>query len=443
MKEDPLPSLKKPGKSEKIQVFFKGFFWGRFKFAKNILSKLFLFLKNLFLIILRFPQKFWKFIRKINLRSLQNNSNRITDQFFTFKYFQHFGILVVFVLVLISNVLAENTDQLGNIETSFTSEASAKSLNDADLVEIVKTVDKYTLVNEDPEILPKNLDKDRKIVFDQKGFIVKPVLAMTAAENSGAPVQNSAAEPTSRNENLAYTVQNGDTLGGISETYDLKITTLKFANNLSDIDTILPGQKLTIPFTDGMIHTVKAGETLSGVVKIYQGDFAKTLTENNLDANGTIYIGQKVLIVDGKYIPPKPAPSLSNKRFASTRSEDYNGPKGNFRFPTSGGTYYNGYHWWAIDIPRSIGTAVYASDGGRVVTAGWNSGGYGRYIVINHGNSYSTLYAHLSSIGVNAGDYVNQGQFIGGIGSTGRSTGPHLHFEIILNGRKLNPIKFF
>ncbi len=409
-----------------------------FKFAIKSLSKLFLNLETVKFKILDLPQNIKTFVKTINIQSLQRNTNQIYKFFFSWKYFQHLGIILVFVLVLINYASAGDTQSLGKIELSFESQANAKFLTDTDLVEIVKVLDKYTNIVENPEVLPKTLDQDRKIILDKQGFIIKPVLAMDSIHS----LESSQSTPSnSRKENLEYIVKEGESLGIIAQKYNLKLNTLKFANNLSDIDVILPGQKLFIPFADGMMHTVKAGETLLGIVKHYQGNFQKTLAANNLDQEGTIYINQKILIVDGKYIPPQPAPfKSSKKRYASSK---YAGPRGNFRFPTTSGTYYNGYHWWAIDIPRPIGTPVYASDGGRVITAGWNNGGYGRYIIINHGNGFKTLYAHLSSIGVGVGQYVNQGQRIGGIGNTGRSTGPHLHFEIILNGRKLNPIRFF
>lgn len=438
MKDDPLPKHSGLGIVNTIKRIIKSFFGVIFKFAIKSISKLFLYLDTLKIQILGLPEELKYSIKSINIRSLQSNTNQICNQILSLKYFKHLGIFLVFLLMLINNVFAGDTNKLGDIEFSFESQASAKFLTNTDLVNIVKTFDKYTLINEKPESLPENLSKNRKIVIDQEGFIVRPILAMNTVEI----LQESTTTETKQRENIKYTVQVGDSLGGIADQYNLKVSTLKYANNLSDIDVILPGQTLLIPFADGMIHAVKAGETLLGIVKRYRGDFQKTLSQNNLNQDGTIFIGQKIVVVGGEYIPPKPQsrPSRSSNRYASG---NYSGPKGNFRFPTTGGTYYNGYHWWAIDIPRSTGTPVYASDGGRVVTAGWNSGGYGRYIVISHGNGYTTLYAHLSSIGVGVGQYVNQGQYMGGIGSTGRSTGSHLHFEIILNGRKLNPIRFF
>jgi len=118
---------------------------------------------------------------------------------------------------------------------------------------------------------------------------------------------------------------------------------------------------------------------------------------------------------------------------------------GSFRFPTviGRGGYYNGWHLWAIDIPNRIGTPIFAADSGRVVVSqyGWN-GGYGNMIEINHGNGYQTLYSHMSTLLIRGG-YVTRGQVIGFMGNTGRSTGPHLHFEIIRNGVQQNPMNYF
>ena len=101
------------------------------------------------------------------------------------------------------------------------------------------------------------------------------------------------------------------------------------------------------------------------------------------------------------------------------------------------GTNHNG-----MDIAANSGTAVYAADGGRVVLAEWY-GGYGNCIMIEHGNGYKTLYGHLSYIGVKDGQYVNQGDTIGQVGSTGNSTGPHLHFEVYSNGSRIDPEQFY
>ena len=120
---------------------------------------------------------------------------------------------------------------------------------------------------------------------------------------------------------------------------------------------------------------------------------------------------------------------------------------GVFIWPT-GARYLSGYDYNpsanhpAIDIAGDIGNPVWASDNGVVVYSGWSNYGYGNLVVIDHGNGWQTLYAHLNSISVVCGQGVNQGQTIGGLGTTGKSTGPHLHYEMIYNGTKVNPWNF-
>ena len=111
---------------------------------------------------------------------------------------------------------------------------------------------------------------------------------------------------------------------------------------------------------------------------------------------------------------------------------------GNRVHPVLGGTRFHS----GIDIPAPSGTQVLAANGGTVVSAGWN-GGYGNAVVIDHGGGYASLYAHLTSFSVSVGQTVMRGDQIGRVGSTGMSTGPHLHFEILRNGRHIDPMQFF
>lgn len=130
--------------------------------------------------------------------------------------------------------------------------------------------------------------------------------------------------------------------------------------------------------------------------------------------------------------------------------------KGRFMWPTPSCTiitspYYMRVHpvtgklkqHTGIDIGASHGAAIVAADSGTVIVAGYNAGGYGNYVVVSHGDGYSTLYAHCSSLNVSKGQYVSKGQTIAKVGSTGMSTGPHLHFEILVNGQHTNPSAYF
>ena len=243
---------------------------------------------------------------------------------------------------------------------------------------------------------------------------------------------------------ITHTVQSGDTLYGIAQKYKLGAETIMFANGLeNNPDLLRLGQQLTILPVDGIFHTVKQGDTLDKIAKAYKANVAAIVSYplNKLSArNPTIAAGQRLIVPGGR------------KDLPVRRAEIYRGPvpanarrgSGRFVWPTGGYVtqYFQRYHP-ALDIARSIGTPVKAADTGYVVVAGWSNEGYGNYIVIDHGNGYQTLYAHLSKIFVRVGDTVGKGAVIGNMGSSGRSTGPHLHFEIRRNGVQVNPLKGF
>lgn len=247
-----------------------------------------------------------------------------------------------------------------------------------------------------------------------------------------------------RIEIITHTVVAGDTLYGIAQKYKLSAETIMFANpGLEKTPDLLRlGQQLTVLPLDGIYHTVVKGDTLDKIAKLYKVQSAAIVNYplNQLNAREpTIAVGQKLIVPGGKKEIPLP------------RAQVYSGPvpagaqkgSGRFVWPTSGYVTqgYKRLHP-ALDIARSTGTPVKASDSGYVVVAGWSNTGYGNYIVINHGNGFQTLYAHLDRIFVKVGDVVGQGAVIGNMGTTGRSTGPHLHFEIHKNGVKMNPLSY-
>lgn len=256
-------------------------------------------------------------------------------------------------------------------------------------------------------------------------------------ENSLATVFS--AKPRSGIEN--YTVVAGDTLASIADKFDISVETIKWANNLKT-DTIKPGQILKIPPVTGVVHKVSSGETIYSIAKKY-----KTSAQNiinfpfneftDLDTFG-LTAGQILYVPDGVIEEEKP---VISKYFAQVQQ----GVRGssNFIWPTSGIiTQYPVWYHMAVDIANNSSPSILASDGGTVIFAGCYSYGYGCHIIIDHGNGYQTLYAHLSQLYVSTGQVVDQGQQIGVMGSTGRSTGPHLHFEIRSGGTLLNPLSF-
>lgn len=247
--------------------------------------------------------------------------------------------------------------------------------------------------------------------------------------------------PKPKSEIFEYIVESGDTVSSIAEKFQISINTILWANDLSGLSIIRPGDKLTIPPTNGVIHKVKKGDTISAIAKNYNVEQDAVLNYNQLISNEQLSIGQ-VLIVPGGEIQQsyQRTPSGFTSVFKPPSSQK---KTGGFIWPTVSRSITQYYHWrhHAIDIGGKISSPIYASMSGTVTHADWGNG-YGYYVIMDHSGGKKTLYAHLSKIYVQNGDQVVQGAVIGAVGSTGWSTGPHLHFEIIINGTKVNPLSY-
>lgn len=230
-------------------------------------------------------------------------------------------------------------------------------------------------------------------------------------------------KPRDKVEN--YTVHGGETLDSIAKKFDISIDTIKWANNLKT-DLIKPSQVLKIPPVTGIVHKVASGETIYTIAKKYHTNAQNILnfpfnSFEDLDTFSLI-AGQTLYVPNGTIELEKPA-----YQFIASIQAGVSGSS-NFIWPTSGGiTQYPVWYHMAVDIANGSAPAVLAADSGTVVYAGCSTYGYGCNIIINHDNGYQTLYAHLSSYAVESGDSVAQGAAIGVMGSTGMSTGTHLH----------------
>lgn len=251
-----------------------------------------------------------------------------------------------------------------------------------------------------------------------------------------------------RKEIITYLVQGGDTIGGIAEAFGLQLTTILWENNLSFRSYIRPGDQLRILPVDGISHEVKRGDTVAKIAKTYAGDDTRIIVFNRLADAGDIAVGQKLVIPGGK----KPAP-VYRAPPARSRLADIAAPLPSifvpagqlYVWPTTVKriTQYFGWRHTGLDIAGPIGTPIIAARAGRVVSSkcGWN-GGYGCHVILDHGDGVRTMYAHDSRNYVDVGETVAQGQTIAAMGSTGRSTGNHIHFEIRVNGVRVNPLKY-
>lgn len=242
---------------------------------------------------------------------------------------------------------------------------------------------------------------------------------------------------------LTYKVETGDTLLDIAERFGLKGTSLLYANDklMDNPDFLWLGQELIILPVDGAYHTVAAGETVDSIGAKYKVDPSSIsgFVGNNLQPPYTLKAGMKLIIPDGtKPYVPKVVVAYQGPVPAGARKGT-----GGFAWPMSGvitQRYWEGHQ--AVDIGAPMGTPVVAADSGFVAVIQSSNTGYGRMVVIDHGNGFSTLYAHLNAYIVDPGQSVAKGEVIAYCGRTGNSTGPHLHFELVLGGVRRNPLGF-
>ena len=272
-----------------------------------------------------------------------------------------------------------------------------------------------------------------------------------------------------RTEPVTYVVRRGDTLSSIAEKFGLKVETIFWSNVETlerDPHTLRPGIELIIPPQDGILYEWEEGDTLQKVAEKFdvEPEAIVDYPTNNLDPSllldeeaskdiepGTLLFipGAKLDSIDWRM------PRFIRERlaYAPLKGPGECGPIGygpigtyTFIWPTTTKiitTYYSLAHP-ALDIAGAMGLPIYAVDHGVVVYAGWHYGGYGYVVVVDHGNGWQSLYAHMSQILVGCGQEVFQGQIIGSMGSTGRSTGPHVHFELMSQvwNQKVDPLQF-
>ena len=262
-----------------------------------------------------------------------------------------------------------------------------------------------------------------------------------------SPVVQTTIPDRLRREVITYIVQKGDNLLKIAAKFDLEQDTLMWANAALERnpDLLRPGQELVILPIDGVYHTVAKGDTLSKIAKKYEAnvDDIVQCEYNKLDPeNPEIAVGDKLIIPGGI----KPYISRFVSAYSGPVPQDAKRGTGVFEWPANGVlTDRFGFRTWSgrwhggLDISGYRGADIVASDSGFVTFAGWSKTGYGNLVIIDHRNGFETRYAHLSTILVSAGQSVGKGQLIALMGSTGRSTGPHLHFEIREKGVRKNP----
>ncbi len=388
----------------------------------------------------------------------------------TNKYLFHIAVVAavmatIFVNIQSKQALAQDVGQRSMLYTLMTNGES--EIIQEDLVakdakpnekRLAGTIEAIPHIDFDYENSP-DVATDQALSTTMPGTIV---LRPTGPEQSGsAPRPNRTGIET-------YVVKEGDTLGSIARDNSVDVGTILWANNLTERQYIRPGDSLRILPVSGVTATVRKGDTLAAIADRYNGTVDEIIKINQLNSE-IVAVGKELIIPGGE--PPvivqnrtiavarrssgtlQENGSLSqNQQIVSTNptpkpgdaTESPDKPKTKLLWPTSGHviTQYYGWRHTGLDIDGDYTSPLYAAADGVVEIAGWNSGGYGLMILIDHPNGMKTRYGHSSKLFVKAGDVVKRGQVIAMMGSTGRSTGSHLHFEVYANGKRTNPLVY-
>jgi len=270
------------------------------------------------------------------------------------------------------------------------------------------------------------------IITEDSLALVKPDLVSTEAAK------------ITRTSLKKYEVKEGDSVGKIATNFNLSVDTILWANNLSVTSYLKLGQTLIIPPTTGILHTIKKGDTLKSIAQKYGATDATIKEFNKIDNDSLLVIGETLMVPGGRIIYTAKPRVYTAPGSATT----YTAPvavSGKMLWPIGCRhitQYFRGWRHTGVDIACAYSSPIYAAADGVVSRIQYLNYGYGYNVIIDHGNGKKTLYAHNSRIEVVVGQVVSQGEIIAREGSTGRSTGPHLHFEVIINGSKVNALNY-
>lgn len=269
--------------------------------------------------------------------------------------------------------------------------------------------------------------------------------ALLAFSGPSGTIAN-VASSTPSDRISVYVVRPGDTLSVIGKMFGVSVNTIIWANDLKGPNDVHPGDTLVILPVSGIERTVVKGDTLQSLAKKYGSDVNEIAQFNGLEVGAPLAVGSTLVIPGGEITAPAPAPrkpGVSAPVSIPPATGGGSAQPGYYSNPVPGGRITQGIHGKnGVDIALAPGAPIRAAADGTIIVArgggGWN-GGYGNYVVITHGNGSQTLYSHLRSVITGPGQTVTSGQVIGYMGATGKSTGPHLHFEV---RGAANPFRF-
>lgn len=282
----------------------------------------------------------------------------------------------------------------------------------------------FKLSKIDPELI-----SDAMLIYDLDEYIDYQEYADFEISGSGEFVLESLKVS-------AYRVKEGESLGSIARHFGLSLGTIISYNSINDVRKVRAGSEINVPSKDGILYTVRRGDSIEKLASNYDSDFNLICDYNNISSD-VIRVGQQ-LFLPGAQIDDYDLNKALGRLFEQPvpgRLTSLFGPRYD---PFTGKKRIH----YGIDIANRINTPVKTSMSGTVIYIDHRPKGYGKYVVVKHRDGYQTLYAHLNSISVKKGDWLKQGQVVGLMGSTGRSTGVHLHFSIFRNNVALNPLNY-
>ena len=386
-------------------------------------------------------------------------------RYFLNKKLAHFILVFISALVIFVNVTAQSEAYNMEGETDKTILADLikgefDEFSDDDQL-IIETFDKESVISDLQQSYLENLSafkpqprvtygEDTEDDDEQDLQTIQGGSSIVRQDQVGTKISKRPREGA-----VDYVVEPGDTISTIAEKFEISVSTILWENNLGAYSIIRPGDKLSILQMNGVMHTVGKGEGLTFIANKYKIDEAKIIEANKLSQDPTLAIGQKLIIPDGRKIQeeykPKTYSGFSGLSvLKNIIKSDERAPKGSspvtgnkMNWPTVGRRITQYYSWrhTGLDVANKVGTPLFAADSGVVEYAGWGRG-YGNQIVIDHGGGKKTRYAHCSKFYVTKGEKVAKGETVAAMGSTGWSTGSHIHFEMIINGRKYNPLNY-
>ncbi len=286
----------------------------------------------------------------------------------------------------------------------------------------------------------KNKKNDDKPTVDSNAniVIVSDNALLPTVSRPGASTDATGGADSSSDQVSVYVVRKGDTVSEVADMFDVSVSTILAANDLKKGEKLVEGDTLLILPISGLKHTVTKGQTLKGIANLYKVDVSDITLYNDINPDSGLAVGDELIIPGGEMDEESDKP-VKNLNASIAKDKQYyethptKSVAGYFVDPVPAGRKTQGLHdHGAIDIGAPTGTPIYASASGTVLAAkGGYNGGYGNMVIIKHPNGVQTLYGHMSKLGTTTGASVHQGQLIGYVGSTGKSTGPHLHFKVM------------